>query len=213
MSDFTYKAIRAAGLPIVWITSRPVVLHVDRAARPGAYILAANHLSPYDVPGLIAVTPRDLDFLSIVEMLKNPIVAGFFRMMNCTFLDRRRADPAAANGLRMRLQRGRVVAMFPEAGIRKLEASVIHGGTFKPGCVRLAQLTKAPIVPCVIVGTAIYSKFSSWYPFRAVRFGVNYGEPIEVKSGDDLEVATQALRTAYLHLYEELRGALAMQGI
>jgi len=78
MSDFSYRVIHTIGYPIFWITSRPIVLHADRAARTGAYILASNHLSPYDVAGLMATTPRNLDFLSIVEMLKNPIVARFF---------------------------------------------------------------------------------------------------------------------------------------
>jgi len=205
MSDFSYRLIRAIGYPIFWITARPIVLHADRAARTGAYILASNHLSPYDVPGLMAVTPRNLDFLSIVEMLKNPIVAKFFRMMNCTFVDRGRADPSAAQGLSSRLRRGRVVAMFPEAGIRTEETSVINGGTFKPGCIRLAQLTGAPIIPCVIVGTSIYRKFSSWYPFRAVRFGVIYGNAIQVAPEGDPAVATEQLRVAYLDLYRELR--------
>jgi 1-acyl-sn-glycerol-3-phosphate acyltransferase len=208
MSDFSYRLIRAIGYPVFWITARPVVLHVDRARRDGAYILAANHLSPYDIPGLMATTPRNLDFLSIVEMLKNPFVARFFRMMNCTFVDRRRADPSAAQGLSSRLRRGRVVAMFPEAGIRTMETSVIHGGSFKPGCIRLAQLTGAPVIPCVIVGTSIYSKFSSWYPFRAVRFGVNYGEAINVAPNDDVKIKTEMLRMAYLDLYRELRQAM-----
>jgi 1-acyl-sn-glycerol-3-phosphate acyltransferase len=208
MSDFSYRLIRAIGYPIFWITARPIVLHVDRVDRQGGYILAANHLSPYDIPGLMAVTPRNLDFLSIVEMLKNPIVGRFFRMMNCTFVDRNRAHASAAQGLSSRLRKGRVVAMFPEAGIRTMETSVINGGPFKPGCIRLAQLTGVPVIPCVILGTTEYYKFSSWYPFRAVRFGVIYGNAIQVAPNEDLAVGTEKLRAAYVELYKELKQAI-----
>jgi 1-acyl-sn-glycerol-3-phosphate acyltransferase len=208
MSDFSYRLIRAIGYPIFWITARPVVLNVQRADRPGAYILAANHLSPYDIPGLMAVTPRNLDFLSIVEMLKNPVVARLFRMMNCTFVDRTKTDASAAQGLSSRLRRGRVVAMFPEAGIRTIETSVVNGGPFKPGCIRLAQLTGVPVIPCVILGTTAYDKFASWYPLRAVRFGVSYGNAIEVAPKEDPSIATEKLRLAYLQLYNELKQAL-----
>jgi 1-acyl-sn-glycerol-3-phosphate acyltransferase len=208
MSDLSYTLIRALGMPIVWVTSRPIVLHRERAAIPGGFILAANHLSPYDVPGLMAVSPRPLDFLSIVEFRDKPLVGQFFRAMNCTFLDRGRTDPAATRELATRLSRGRVVAMFPEAGFRTMENSVLTGAPFKPGVIRLAQLTGVPIVPCAIVGTGIYSKFSSWYPFRAVRFGVAFGELIRVPEGPEARsAATAALKSAYVDLFKELTTA------
>jgi 1-acyl-sn-glycerol-3-phosphate acyltransferase len=212
MSDFSYGVIKMIGSAIVWITSTPVVLHRERSERPGPYILAANHLCPYDVAGLIYETPRNLDFLSIVEMLKNPLVGNFFKAMNCTFVDRGKADQAAAQGLASRLRQGRSVAMFPEGGIRTEANSVINGGPFKPGCVRLAQLTGVPIIPAVILGTTEYYKFKSWYPLRAVRWGLIYGNAIEVASGDDpkaeAKAATEKLRLAYLELNQELKTAI-----
>jgi 1-acyl-sn-glycerol-3-phosphate acyltransferase len=213
MSDFSYGVIKVIGSAIIWVTSRPVVLHRDRSIRPGPYILAANHLCPYDVAGLIYETPRNLDFLSIVEMLKNPLVRNFFKAMNCTFVDRRKADQAAAQALATRLRRGRSVGMFPEGGIRTETTSVINGGNFKPGCIRLAQLTGVPIIPAVILGTTEYYQFKSWYPFRAVRWGLNYGDAIEVPNTDDTKAhaaaAAEKLRLAYLDLNLELKAAIA----
>lgn len=211
MSDLSYWLIRATGRPVIWLTSRQTVLHVERARQPGPYILASSHLSPYDVPGLIAVTPRYLDFLSITEMLKNPFVARLFKAMNCSFVDRHRADSAAAHSLAGRLRRGRVVAMFPEGGIRAESASVINGGSFKPGVIRLAQLANVPILPCVILGTIGYAKPTSWIPHRSVRFGVNYGQPIHLAGEDQAQArvaATEQLRQAYLALAGELRDAM-----
>ena len=50
-------------------SSRPLVLHPERARRDGAFILAANHTSPYDVPLLMRHTPRRLDFVNIRRLL------------------------------------------------------------------------------------------------------------------------------------------------
>ena len=205
MSDRTYRLIRGACYPIYWMTARPTVLHADRAARRGAYILAANHHSPYDVPGLMATTPRNLDFLSIVEFRDKPLVGPLFRAMNCTFLDRHHRDPAAVRGVLARLRAGRVVAMFPESGIRKVDASVTAGGPFKPGVVRLARLGGCPIVPTVILNTGVYSRPWSYLPLRSTRFGVIYGEPIVAS---DTDVALAELRSAYVTLRAELTSAL-----
>ena len=209
MSDLTYRLIRLAGYPIYWITARPVVLHAERTARPGGYVLAPNHLSPYDVPALMGVSRRPLDFLSIVEMHRKPAVRVFFEAMNCEFIDRGRRDVAATAALAHRLKRGRVVAMFPEASIRKPETSALFGGPFKPGVIRLAQMTGVPVLPCAVLGTGIYSKFSSWFPTRSVRFGVNVGEPIFVAEGDDARAAAlEKLKAAYRSLGAELQAAL-----
>lgn len=216
MGDVAYRLIRAAGYPIYWITSRPVLLHAERTARAGGYILAPNHLSPYDVPALMGISHRPLDFLSIVEMKNKPAVHHFFKMMNCEFIDRSRRDVAATTALAHRLKRGRAVAMFPEASIRTESTSALFGGPFKPGVVRLAQLTGAPILPCAILGTAVYSRFSSWYPTRSVRFGVNVGEPILVPRGANaVKDATELLVAAYRALGTELqlaRGATINDG-
>ena len=205
MSDFTYALIRSVGYPIYFVTARPTVLHADRAGRPGGYLLAANHHSPYDVPGLMATTPRPIDFLSIVEFRDKPVVGPFFRAMNCCFLDRRRRDPAAVRAVLDRLERGRVVALFPEGNIRRPEASVTAGGAFNPGVVRLSQLSRCPIVPVVILGTAVYAKFSTYYPTRSAPVGVNYGQPIDGDGPD----AQQQLASAYVALAAELRRAMS----
>ncbi len=87
--------------------------------------------------------------------------------MNCTFLDRRRRDPAAARQVVERLRAGRVVALFPEGGFRRPAESVTAGGPFNPGVVRLAHLSGCPVVPAVVLGTAVYARFTSYLPTRA----------------------------------------------
>lgn len=188
-----------------WVSSRPVVLHADRAGRAGAYLLASNHLSPYDVPLLMRSTPRLLDFVSVVEIFREPFVGWFFGHMNAFPLDRSRKDPKTVRIVVDRLAAGRVVAMFPEGRVRAEGESVIHGGPFRPGVARIAQLASVPIVPVVVWGSGGYARPVNWLPLRRVRYGVAYGQPIEAHNIADAEAQ---LAAAYQQLYAELRDAM-----
>lgn len=212
MSDLAYNFVWTIGVHAFWVSSRPTVLHRDRLKRPGAYIVAPTHLSVFDVPCLMAVSPRNLDFVSITEVFRNPLVAFFYGSMNAFPLDRSRPDSPTVRTILDRLARGRVVAMFPEGHLRTPETSVLAGGPFKPGVARIAQLADVPVIPCVILGTDAYRKVRSWLPTRSVRYGVNFGQPLTVRK--DLEkheaqkVFLDQLRQAYLDLHAELKAAM-----
>src|ERR671913_1859746 len=140
MSDLAYNVVWGIGVHAFWVSSSPIILHRDRLKRPGAYILAPNHLSPFDVSCLMAIAPRNLDWVSIVEAFRNPFVALLYGSVNVFALDRSKPDSPTVRIILDRLKRGRVVAMFPEGSIREDEReSVIHGGPFKPGVARIAQ--------------------------------------------------------------------------
>jgi 1-acyl-sn-glycerol-3-phosphate acyltransferase len=208
MSDLFYNFVWGVGSHAFWVSSKPVVLHRERLRRPGAYILAPTHLSEFDVPCLIALSPRKLDWVSIVEVFRKPLVGWFFGSMNAFPLDRNRPDSPTVRTILDRLARGRVVAMFPEGNLRTPETSVLAGGHFKPGVARIAQLGDVPVIPCVIVGTGAYKKVTSWLPLRRVRYGVVFGEPITVRKDVEKHEATRAfveqLKQAYLDLHAEL---------
>jgi 1-acyl-sn-glycerol-3-phosphate acyltransferase len=213
MSDWYYNIVWHLCAPAFTVSSSPVILHRERSEREGAYLLAANHLSPYDVACLMKVTPRLLDFVSIVEMFKKPLVGWFFRNMNAFPLDRGRIDTATTRIIFDRLRKGRVVALFPEGRIRTIEESVLQGGNFKRGVLRIAQLANVPILPVVIVGTTAYHRVNSWLPIRRTVYGVNYGEAIEPSAGEDEEALAARLKTAFLELYAELRAAMSPERV
>jgi 1-acyl-sn-glycerol-3-phosphate acyltransferase len=206
MSDLIYDVVCGICRPIVWMTSHPMVLHADRVPRRGPMILASSHLTPFDVPMLMAMTPRHLDFLSIVEMERKPFVGTLFRLMNVTFLDRERSDYSSMRTLTAKLQDGRAVAMFPEGGIRREAQSVIHGGSLKSGVIKLAAMTGAPIVPCVVLGAGNYRKVESWLPTASVRCGTIFGKSIRVPADSQ---NTSELTAAFVELAAELKAALA----
>jgi 1-acyl-sn-glycerol-3-phosphate acyltransferase len=209
-----YKWVVRIGYHAFWVSARPVVLHRERVAEmDGPYILAPNHLSPYDVPCLMAEMPRWklLDFVSITELFQNRLSAWFLRSVNAFPLDRSRADSPTVRIILDRLARGRIIAMFPEGGFRSAANSVLSGGDIKPGVAKLAQLSGAAVVPCVILGTKAYSRPASWLPLKRVRYGVIYGTPLRVRT--DLEEAEARaeflleLKRAYRSLHAELLAA------
>ena len=67
MNEPYYRAVRMVGSAIFGIASRPIILHEEQAARPGAWLLASNHESPFDAALLILATPRPISWLSITE--------------------------------------------------------------------------------------------------------------------------------------------------
>jgi len=209
VSDWFYNLIFYTWRPAFTVSSSPVILHIDRAKRQGAYILASNHLSPLDVACLIKETPRMLDFVSIVEVFRNPLLGWFYGNMNAFPLDRGRVDTGTTRTILDRLRRGRVVALFPEGRIRPESESIVHGGPFKPGVLRLARIANVPIIPVVVLGTIGYHRISSWLPLRRTRYGINYGPAIEPDPSDETGKLEVALRAAYQSLYQELSDAMS----
>jgi 1-acyl-sn-glycerol-3-phosphate acyltransferase len=213
VSDAFYNFVWGIGSHVFWVSSQAVVLHRDRLKRPGAYLLASTHLSVFDVAVLIAKSPRKLDWVSIVEVMRKPFAGWFYGSMNAFALDRSRPDSPTVRVILDRLARGRVVAMFPEGNIRTPETSVLAGGNFKPGVARIAQLADVPVIPCVVLGADAYNRVRSWLPIKRVRYGMAFGEPIFVAKDVDKHEATRLfldqLRQAYLDLHAELKAAMA----
>lgn len=210
MSDMFYKAVRTAGRPVFWSSSRPLVAGVEHVPAKGPCLLAATHQSPYDVPALIRHTPRLLDFVSIREVFRNPVVAWLYGSMNAFPLDRSGPDAAAVRTILKRLRASRAVAIFPEGGLRPGAASVVHTGRLKAGCGRLAAMASAPVVPCVMIGTGAYGSPASWLPLRRVRYGIIYGPAID-PGLDPVEIEAR-LSAALVSLHERLRGMMDRAG-
>ncbi len=199
MSDTFYKLVRAVGTSAFWVSAVPVVMGLENIPRAGACIIAATHQCPYDVPLLIRHAPRLLDFVSITEVFRQPMVGWLYTNLNAFPLDRSRPDAKAVRRVLDRLAKGRVIAMFPEGGFRRGIDSVISNGHIRPGVGRIAQIASVPIVPCVIFNSLAYARFRSWLPFRATRYGVAFGAPIASSEDHPQVEANLVLSMRALH--------------
>ena len=211
MGDTFYQAVRWAGWPLWALAARPIILHQERVPGTGRVLLAPNHLSPYDVPCLIAALRRPIDFVSITELFRIRWVGWFFGHMNALPLERQRPDPVTVRRIIARLEQERAVVLFPEGGVRRPEQSVLKTGEFHGGVVQIARLAKAPIIPCALLGTGVFAGAKAWVPARRARYGIAFGEPVLVEEGDDHPHDQQRvlgqLRQAYADLYRELSDA------
>lgn len=203
------RFMRVLCRPIYAVSHRVTVLGVEHAHREGGYLIAANHTSPFDVPGLMWTTPRLIDFVSVVEVMGVPGVGAFYRMFNTITLDRGKVDPAAVRTVVSRLKSGLVVCMFPEGKITPEAESVLHGGPFRSGLGRIARLADVPVLPTVILDSGNSAGVVAWLPLRRTRFHVAYGEPLFIRKDLEPREAQKELeerwRVAVVGLADRLR--------
>jgi len=206
MSDAFYRAVRFVGTSAFWVSGSPIVIGREHIPASGPCIIAANHTSPYDVALLIRHVPRLIDFVSITEVFKNPLVAWFYGSLNAFPLERSRPDAPTVRTLLCRLERGRLVGMFPEGGFRRGSASVLHSGTIRPGIGRISRLSGAPVIPAVILNSRAYTRVGAWAPLGRTVYALAFDRPIPPQL-EAREIEARLIE-AMLRLYEELRPRL-----
>lgn len=205
-----YRVVIFLGRIVYLLSARSVELNTRRTTTPGGLLLVANHTSPYDVPCLLKVSRRPLDFISLERFGRMVFVGWFFRSLNVVFLRRESdlGDSATLKEVAKRLRMGRAVAIFPEAEMRTEETSAIATGDYYEGFGKLAVLGRAKILPAVVLDSANFGKPSGWLPWPRTEWGVIFGEPIAVPPGDSVTAAAQ-LEGLWLEAIRELEPQLA----
>jgi hypothetical protein len=141
VNEIFYRLVRLLGGAAFLIASRPTVLHPERAAIAGAYILAGNHESPFDAPLLIAATPRVIHWLSIVEIFRNRFARWFLSAMLASPLDRSRPDAVTMRRLTRRLRASAAEPEPTDATPEQAEFTLAHGAGFA-GAVLLIMISE-----------------------------------------------------------------------
>ena len=185
------------------------VLGHANADGAGGFLLAANHISHFD-PFLISlVVRRKIDWITMAEFFRPPMLGFLLRAINAFPAERDRADLKTIRTAIARLKRGHVVGLFPEGGIRDGTRSLLEGAPLRPGASTLAHIAGVPILPCVILGSdRLYSK-RQWLPFRRTPIWIAFGNPIShfpvLQKSQAREQIESELATAFKKLYAELR--------
>jgi 1-acyl-sn-glycerol-3-phosphate acyltransferase len=150
--------------------------------RRGPVILASNHLSFADHFFGPLPLPRKVVFLAKAEYFTRP---GFMGLVSKAFfsgtgqipIDRtggEASERALKSGLRV-LAEGKVLGIYPE-GTRSRDGRLHKGRT---GVARLALESRAPVVPCAMMGTFEFLPSGSFRPNARIRPGVIFGEPLD----------------------------------
>jgi 1-acyl-sn-glycerol-3-phosphate acyltransferase len=207
MRWFAYMASKYILKVILGLVTRTKVLYRERTALPGGWLFVGNHISHFDPPFFTVASRRKIDWMATRELYNPKPVALWMHAVDTFPVDRERADRAATRETLERLKKGRVVGIFPEGGIRDGIHSVLEGAPLKPGIAGLAQLSGAPVVPCVLIGSDQLYTHRNWIPFRRARAWLAFGEPLRFTGdGKEARAAFEAqVETALRGLYAELK--------
>lgn len=165
--------------------------------RRGPVILVSNHLSFADHFFGPLPLPRKLVFLAKAEYFNGKGVKGmvsraFFSGSGQIPIERtggQASERALRSGLRV-LAAGNVLGIYPE-GTRSPDGRLYRGRT---GVARLALESRAPVVPCAMIGTFEFLPSGSRRPNMKVRPGVIFGQPMEFSRFYGKESDRAALR-------------------
>src|ERR1051325_4120255 len=130
-------------------SSRVYVVGLENTKRAGGFLLASNHISHFDPFIISSVVERKIDWMAMAEFFPLPVIGWFLRAVDAFPAARERADRATLQTAIDRLQKGRLVGLFPEGGIRNGSASLLQGASLRPGAPTLAHIAGVPVLPCV----------------------------------------------------------------
>jgi 1-acyl-sn-glycerol-3-phosphate acyltransferase len=165
----------------------------------GGVILAANHLTNFDVIPLQLCLNRTIIFMGKEELFRNPLMGRVYAHLGAFPIRRGVSDQWALEHSRMVLQAGETLGMFPEG--RRSKGKGLGSG--KTGTAHLAIETNCPIVPAAITGT---DRMFKYFP-RRTRLTITLGAPLYPAAGESAQALTErTMRSIAAMLPPNLRG-------
>ena len=195
-----YGVSKTLSTIIFRVVFRTRIVGRERVPREGGLLIVSNHISFVDPPLVGAVVPRPVEFMTMAEMFRKPWMAKLLRTIGCFPVERSRADGGAAREAIRRLRAGRCVVIFPEAGIRLTEKSVLGGDpVFKPGAGSIALLGTAAILPVILRDTRKPYLPRNWFPVHRGRLGratmsLTFGQPFCLWNPEDVSADARRRR-------------------
>jgi 1-acyl-sn-glycerol-3-phosphate acyltransferase len=178
----------------------------------GPFLIVSNHLSYADTPFLGLSFGRRVTFMAKEELFRNWFIGRIFRHLGGIPVHRGHSNRDALRQAEQVLQKGQILAMFPE-GTRSKD--LILQSAF-PGSALIAFRSKVPILPVAVGGTKEVLHLSCLW--RRPRVTLDIGptfrlpETVTTLNKEQLEEFTDMimLRIARL-LPENLRGKYVLR--
>ena len=131
--------------------------------KTGPVIVAANHVTNFDVFPMQFAIPRVIFFMGKAELFKNLIMDILIRNLSGFPVNRGDKDQWAMSHAMKILKQGQTLGMFPEGKRSKGSGLSVA----KTGTARLAIEANCPIVPLAVLGTdQFFKKFPHRTPVR-----------------------------------------------
>jgi 1-acyl-sn-glycerol-3-phosphate acyltransferase len=178
------------------------VVGLENFPPQGPVVLAANHVTNFDVFPMQFALPRPIFFMGKAELFRNPLLDVLLRNLSGFPVYRGEKDQWAMRHAAKVLKHGQTLGIFPE-GKRSKGRGL---GVAKTGAARLAIETNCPIVPVAVTGS---DKFFKRFPHRA-RVRIEFLPLISPKPGETpLALTDRLMFTLAQSLPKEMRGVYA----
>ena len=175
---------------------------LENFPREGPVVLAANHVTNFDVFPMQFALPRPIFFMGKAELFKNPLMDLAIRNLSGFPVNRGETDVWAMRHAAKVLAHGQTLGMFPEGTRSKGRGLKVA----KTGSARLAIEAHCPILPMAIVGS---DQFFKRFP-RRTRVQITLLQPLLPKLGENpLALTDRLMFTLAQGLPEEMRGVYA----
>lgn len=158
----------------------------ENIPKEGCVILAANHISFWDPPILIAFLSRPMRTMAKSELFEHKLLAPFLRMAGAFPVHRGTNDITAIKTALKTLKEGGIFTIFP-TGTRVRDG---ESADAKAGVALIAAKSGAPVIPIALCGG--YKLFH--------RVTIRVGKPMYVRnengtkpSGEELKIYADAI--------------------
>jgi 1-acyl-sn-glycerol-3-phosphate acyltransferase len=169
--------------PVLTVAYRPVVEGLEHVPSSGPGILAGNHVSFSDHFFVPLVIDRKVIYLAKADYfngkgLAGRLTAGFFNAVGQKPVDRSsgRAGLAAIQTAVNVLAEGNLLGIYPE-GTRSPDGRLYRG---RVGVARLWLQSRAPLLPCAVIGTDVVQPPGRRIP-RIAPVSVRFGPPMDLE--------------------------------
>jgi 1-acyl-sn-glycerol-3-phosphate acyltransferase len=186
------------------LISKIEVIGIDNFPVSGPVVLAANHLSGFDMFPMQFTIPRPIFFMGKEELFRNVLMDALLRRLGSFPIKRGGRDEWAMGHAIKILEHEKILGIFPE-GTRSRGRGLQPG---KTGAARLAIAAHCPVVLMAIDGT---QRLLNDFP-RQTQVTITIKEPIPAKEGvSPLVFTDQLMFTLADMLPENLRGVYTIR--
>ncbi len=167
-----------------------------RLKKNQAYVFAPNHFSLLDI-AVMGYVPKPFVFVGKISLTKIPLFGFMFKKLHIT-VDREsvRSRYLALLASCSAVDEGKSVVMFPEGGIKSVDA--MHLAPFKNGPFRVAIEKQIPIVPVTMPYNGMILPDDGKLLMRPRRPKVIFHEPIETKGMGEKDIEKLKQQTFWI---------------